>query len=403
MEGVVRRRHMGAKESATKIMIRQRLSTTNERILFFVTEDWYFCSHRLPLARAARDAGLDVAVVTHVDKHGTQILKEGFRLVPLNLKRNGSNLVREMLLMLSLLSIYRREKPAIVHHVAMKPIIYGTIAARLTGVPVIINAFGGLGYLFSSSKFRAVILRRLVTLGLRMVLNDSRCRIIVQNPDDLQRLAKECDVDPNRITLIKGSGVDLKQFYPSQEPIGVPLVVLASRMLWNKGIGEFVEAASILNKEGVAARFALVGESDDHNPLSIPGSRLKKWHADNRVEWWGYRTDMPSVIAQASVVCLPSYYGEGVPKILIEAAASGRPIVTTDMPGCREIVRDGENGLLVPVRNSRELARALGRLINDAPLRREMGYRGRRIVESEFSVESVVEETIQVYEEMLRA
>jgi glycosyltransferase involved in cell wall biosynthesis len=403
MEGVVRRRHMGAKESATKIMIRQRLSTTNERILFFVTEDWYFCSHRLPLARAARDAGLDVAVVTHVDKHGTQILKEGFRLVPLNLKRNGSNLVREMLLMLSLLSIYRREKPAIVHHVAMKPIIYGTIAARLTGVPVIINAFGGLGYLFSSSKFRAVILRRLVTLGLRMVLNDSRCRIIVQNPDDLQRLAKECDVDPNRITLIKGSGVDLKQFYPSQEPIGVPLVVLASRMLWNKGIGEFVEAASILNKEGVAARFALVGESDDHNPLSIPGSRLKKWHADNRVEWWGYRTDMPSVLAQASVVCLPSYYGEGVPKILIEAAASGRPIVTTDMPGCREIVRDGENGLLVPVRNSRELARALGRLINDAPLRREMGYRGRRIVESEFSVESVVEETIQVYEEMLRA
>jgi len=394
---------MGAKESATKIMIRQRLSTTNERILFFVTEDWYFCSHRLPLARAARDAGLDVAVVTHVDKHGTQILKEGFRLVPLNLKRNGSNLVREMLLMLSLLSIYRREKPAIVHHVAMKPIIYGTIAARLTGVPVIINAFGGLGYLFSSSKFRAVILRRLVTLGLRMVLNDSRCRIIVQNPDDLQRLAKECDVDPNRITLIKGSGVDLKQFYPSQEPIGVPLVVLASRMLWNKGIGEFVEAASILNKEGVAARFALVGESDDHNPLSIPGSRLKKWHADNRVEWWGYRTDMPSVLAQASVVCLPSYYGEGVPKILIEAAASGRPIVTTDMPGCREIVRDGENGLLVPVRNSRELARALGRLINDAPLRREMGYRGRRIVESEFSVESVVEETIQVYEEMLRA
>jgi len=368
-----------------------------------VTEDWYFCSHRLPLARAARDAGLDVAVVTHVDKHGTQILKEGFRLVPLNLKRNGSNLVREMLLMLSLLSIYRREKPAIVHHVAMKPIIYGTIAARLTGVPVIINAFGGLGYLFSSSKFRAVILRRLVTLGLRMVLNDSRCRIIVQNPDDLQRLAKECDVDPNRITLIKGSGVDLKQFYPSQEPIGVPLVVLASRMLWNKGIGEFVEAASILNKEGVAARFALVGESDDHNPLSIPGSRLKKWHADNRVEWWGYRTDMPSVLAQASVVCLPSYYGEGVPKILIEAAASGRPIVTTDMPGCREIVRDGENGLLVPVRNSRELARALGRLINDAPLRREMGYRGRRIVESEFSVESVVEETIQVYEEMLRA
>jgi len=236
-----------------------------------------------------------------------------------------------------------------------------------------------------------------------MVLNDSRCRIIVQNPDDLQRLAKECDVDPNRITLIKGSGVDLKQFYPSQEPIGVPLVVLASRMLWNKGIGEFVEAASILNKEGVAARFALVGESDDHNPLSIPGSRLKKWHADNRVEWWGYRTDMPSVLAQASVVCLPSYYGEGVPKILIEAAASGRPIVTTDMPGCREIVRDGENGLLVPVRNSRELARALGRLINDAPLRREMGYRGRRIVESEFSVESVVEETIQVYEEMLRA
>ena len=224
------------------------------RILFFVTEDWYFCSHRLPLARAAQDAGLDVVVMTHVDKNG-RIEEEGFRLIPLTLKRNGGNLVREMLSMLSLLSVYRREKPAIVHHVAMKPIIYGTIAARLMRVPVIVNAFGGLGYVFHSSKFHAAVLRRLITLALRIVLNNGRCRVIVQNPDDFRRLERECSVDPNKIALIKGSGVDLKQFSSCQDPSHPPLVVLASRMLWNKGIGEFVEAASILKERGGRGAF----------------------------------------------------------------------------------------------------------------------------------------------------
>ncbi len=227
------------------------------------------------------------------------------------------------------------------HHVALKPVLYGSIAARLAGVPGVVNAFAGLGHAFSSRDPRRRVLRALISRLLRVALRGARSKVIVQNKDDADTLVRGRIMAREDIVLIRGSGVDLDLFTPKPEPAGDGLVVLPSRMIWEKGVGEFVEAARRLRRDGVRARFALVGEPDADNPAAVPAETLKAWKAEGDVEVWGRRDDMPAVLAEAWVVCLPSYYGEGVPKSLLEAAAAGRPIVTTDMPGCREVVQEG--------------------------------------------------------------
>jgi glycosyltransferase involved in cell wall biosynthesis len=373
----------------------------NKKILYFVTEDWYFCSHRLPLAVAAKKAGYDVAVVTRVREHGERIESFGIRLIPLELSRRGTNPWTEWRLFRKLCAIYHREKPDLVHHVALKPVLYGTLAARLAGIPRVVNALAGLGYLFASTRSRAKLLRLVVQIAFRWLLNTRKGRVILQNPDDVRALIAAKALRPGHGVLIRGSGVDLDLFRPRAESDEIPIVVLASRMLWNKGIGEFVKAAEILRREDVQARFALVGDTDEENPAAIPSAQLEDWAASGIIEWWGKRNDMPETLARAHVVCLPSYYGEGVPKILLEAAAAGRAIVTTDMPGCREVVSHGENGLRVPARDPHALAGALKTLIGDRLLRERMGERGREIVETEFGVEKVVSATLAVYQTLL--
>ena len=373
------------------------------KILFFVTEDWYFCSHRLPLAIAAKQAGYDVTVVTRVREHEGAIKAHGLKLVPIELSRHGLNPLADLPLIARLLRIYRKERPVLVHHVAMKPILYGSLVARLAGVPAVVNAFPGLGYLYASADPRARLVRTLLETALRWLLKRPNTRTILQNPDDLQRLAEDSVLEPARTVLIRGSGVNLSEYAPKSEPAGVPLVILASRMLWNKGVGEFVTAARDLCDRGIAARFALVGGTDSGNPQAVSLAQLNAWNNSEVVEWRGRQDDMPTVFANSHIVCLPTYYGEGVPKVLIEAAACGRPIVATDVRGCREIVRHGENGLLVEPRNPEALAEALRILIRDPDLRTRMGQCGRRIAELDFSVEKVVQETLAVYRELLPA
>ena len=363
------------------------------KLLFFVTEDWYFCSHRLALAVAAREAGFGVVVVTRVREHGEVIRRAGLDLIPFEISRRGLNPFRELGALTRLTDLYRREKPDLVHHVAMKPVLYGTLAARLAGVPHIVNALAGMGWLFTSASLMARFIKPLVALTFRFLLRQTS--VIVQNPDDAALMA---GIGLGRTRLIRGSGVDAKAFRPGIEPNGTPLVVLPARMLWDKGVGEFVEAARQLKARGVVACFALVGEPDPENPASVSKAQLAAWHAETVVEWWGQRANMPQILAQAHVVCLPSYR-EGLPKALLEAAACGRPIVTTNVPGCREIVRDGDNGLLVPVCDAPALAEALARLIADPDMRRRMGERGRALVVGEFSQERVIAETLAVYRE----
>lgn len=372
------------------------------RLLFFVTEDWYFCSHRIPLALAAKEIGYEVTVVTRVRSHGEHIRESGLNLIPLELSRRGINPFKELKIICRLASIYRAEQPDIVHHVALKPVLYGSIAARLAKISFAVNAMAGLGFLFSSRSFKARLVRPFVMQLFRFLLNRRGDRVILQNPDDLSLMCDSDILDRDRVVLIRGSGVDTMEFRVYPEPDDTPLVVLASRLLWDKGVGEFVEAARELKKQGVSARFVLVGEGDIENPATISDEQLHSWHEQRVVEWWGRRENMPKVFAESHIVCLPSAYSEGVPKVLIEAAACGRPIVTTDAPGCREIVQDGLNGFLVPLRDTTAVAEALRKLIHSPELRRKMGARGRKLVERDFSLDKVNSETLALYEGLLQ-
>lgn len=370
------------------------------KLLFFITEGWYFWSHRLPIARAARNAGFEVLVSTRVDKHKERIESEGFKLIPIGLERKSRNIFKEILSIFEIVKIYRKEKPDIVHHVAVKPVLYGSWAARIAGIPCVVNALAGLGFIFVAQGWKAKVLRRLVVFAYRSAFSAKNTIGIFQNPEDLKLFVDAKVVKNKKTALIRGSGVDTARFIPLPEPEGIPIIVLASRMFWDKGVGEFMEAAKILKKGGIECRLILVGKPDPENPASISKETLHGWHSEGVVEWWGHQEDMPSIFSQTNIVVLPTTYGEGVPKVLIEAASCGRAIVATDVPGCREIVRHNENGFLVPSYDSKSLAAALKTLIQDSKLRARMGTRGREIVITEFSEEIVVRKTMEVYKKI---
>jgi len=369
-------------------------------IIYFVSEDWYFCSHRLPIARKAFAEGFKVVVVTRVSNHGDIIESEGFELASIEINRGSMNLFSELRTISTLYSYYKQYKPDIVHHVAIKPVIYGTLVARLIGSIKIVNAMAGLGFVFISNKKKVKLLRLFIHQLFRFLFNNKNSQLILQNKDDLGYFLKNKLVNIDNVAIIRGSGVDIKKFIPAEESTGVPIVMLASRMLWDKGVGEFVEAAKILKQDGVEARFVLVGENDSENPASMSNSQLNEWNELDIVEWWGEKNDMHKVLTQAHIVCLPSYR-EGLPKVLLEAASCGRAIIATDVPGCREIVHNGENGILVPLKDSSSLASAIKELINNPEKRKRMGKSGRKLVENEFSEEIVVNQTMKVYQELL--
>lgn len=373
------------------------MPTQPRKIIFLVTEDWYFCSHRLPLAVAAKTAGFDVAVITRVVDHDELIRQSGIRIIPFNISRRSMNPIKELAVILRLCSIYRSERPDIVHHVAIKPVLYGSIAARLTGILHVINALAGLGWLFTSTSKRARLLQAIIRRIFYFLL--ARSAVIVQNSDDALML-RGLGIAKQRIHLIRGSGVNTVDYAPHPVKGDVPVVVLPARMLWDKGVGEFVEAANQLKMRGVNARFVLVGDPDTQNPASVPERQLLIWQKEGAVEWWGRREDMPQVLSLSHIVCLPSYR-EGLPKALLEAASCGRPIVTTDVPGCREIVRDGDNGFLVEARNATALADALAKLLADPEMRQQMGKRGREHVLCKFSQEKIVAQVLALYRELL--
>jgi glycosyltransferase involved in cell wall biosynthesis len=369
------------------------------RILFFITEDWYFWSHRLPIAKAARDAGFEVLVATRVNRYNDLIVGEGFKLIPIQLNRRSKNIFREIRSFLEIVKIYRTERPDIVHHVAIKPILYGSWAAKIASIPNVVNALAGLGYFFIAKGWKASIIRGLISLIYRSTFAGKNI-LIFQNRDDRKLFIDEGIATRENSVLIRGSGVNTDLFFNHPEPSGVPVIMLASRMLWDKGIGELVSAARRLAIEGVKCRIVLVGSPDYENPAVIPEETLRGWHNEGIIEWWGQRDDMANVLSQSHIVVLPTYR-EGLPKILIEAASCGRPIVATDVPGCREVVRHNENGFLIPLYSIDPLANALKKLIRDRELRKRMGLRGREIVKEEFSEEYVVNQTLYLYKSII--
>lgn len=372
-----------------------------KKILFVVNDAPFFLSHRLPLALAAKEAGYEVHVATPDSPMAATIQKHGLQFHSIPLHRSSTRLWKELRSIRSLVGLYRRLQPDLVHHVTIKPVLYGGLAARLVKVPAVVHAVPGLGHVFVDKDFMTSLLRAVVKRIYRLSFAHPHLKVIFQNPDDRSLLERAQLVKPSDALLIRGSGVDLNVFTPQPESEGEPVVILAARMLWAKGVGEFVDAASRLREQKVAARFILLGESDPGNPSAVPVWQLEQWHGSGVVEWWGACDDMPRAFAEAHVVCLPSYYREGLPKVLIEAAACGRPIVTTDVPGCREVVRHEENGLLVPAHDPAALAAALRRLILSPPLRQHLGQRGREIAVAEFGLDRVIGETLAVYSELL--
>ena len=371
------------------------------RILYLVSEDWYFVSHRLGLARAARDAGCEIIVVTRTKDHAELIKREGFKLVSFLLPRSRLSIVSELKSIINLIRVYRMEKPDLVHHVALKPSLYGTIAATFAHVPLVVNAMTGLGFVFTKGHWKQSLLEPAVRFIGRLFLNHRQGRIIVQNPDDSKTLQQAGLGRQEDMTLIRGSGVSLDNFKPLPDPQGFPTVAMVSRMLWNKGVGELVDAARLLKQRGVKVRILLIGMPDPENPSSIAAEQLCEWHDEGLIQWRGFRDNVNDIWRQAHIAVLPSYR-EGLPKSLLEAAACARPIVATDVPGCREIVKDGENGFLVPVQDPEALANALEGLIKSPSLRKNMGAVSRKLVEDHFHEEMVIHKTLKVYEELLQ-
>ncbi|MCW8951578.1 MAG: glycosyltransferase family 4 protein, partial [Rhodospirillales bacterium] len=366
------------------------------------TEDWYFLSHRLPAARAARDMGCDVTVITRIGNGRAAIETEGFRVIPLGMERKGKNPFAEIGVISSLVGLYRRERPELVHHVALKPILYGTIAARIARVPKIVNAFAGMGFAFIAESGSGRFFRTILEVAFRFLMRAPNVHLIVQNEDDRAMFHNLEIGSASRTHLIRGSGVDTGRFSSSPEPGGNLVAALVGRMLWDKGVGETVAAARILKQRGNPVRIVLVGTPDPANPRSIPESTLREWHDEGIVEWRGRVEDIPALWAQAHIALLPSYR-EGLPKSLLEAAACGRPMIAADVPGCRELVKDGENGLLVPVRDAEALADAIAKLADNSALRRELGQAARQTVEGEYSETSVADRITALYRSLLPA
>lgn len=370
------------------------------KLLFLVAWDWYFVCHRLPIAIAAKDAGYDVVAATPPGDYVAQIEAAGIRHVPITMERQGRNPVQDLRTLRELTQLYRRERPDVVHHVAIKPMIYGSLAAKLTGVPAIVNAMAGMGYVFLNDSGPSRVIRPMVETAYRALLAAPNTRTILQNADDLEKWVEWKVMRRDRVVLIRGAGVDTTKFAPVPEPAGAKVVVLPARLLEDKGVVEFVEAARRLLREGIDARFVLVGEPDPGNPRSTTRAQLDGWAREGVIELFGWRDDMDRVHRESHVTCLPSY-GEGLPKALLEAAASGRAIVATDVPGCREIARHEDNALLVKPRDADSLTDALRRVLTDDALRARLGARGREIALTEFDSALVAEKTLAVYADLL--
>lgn len=369
-------------------------------LLFVVNVDWFFLSHRLPIALEAKRQGYSVHIATGLTDKRDELQERGLIVHPLALQRGDAGLHNAWRTVAELWRLFRKVRPDIVHLVTIKPVLMGGLMARLARVPAVVVAVSGLGFVFLARGPKAW-LRRWMAVGLyRFVFGHPRLKVIFQNPDDRSSLAALACLPDAKVAMIRGSGVDLGRYASTPLPAGVPVVLLAARLLVDKGVREFVQAARSLKQEGVAARFCLVGAVDPENPASLTRAELTRWSDEGVVELWGQRADMPEVLRQAHLVVLPSYR-EGLPKVLLEAAACGRPVVTTNVPGCRDAVEPGITGVLVPARDAVALAATLKSLIADRARCEKMGAAGRALAERAFDVGQVVAEHMRIYEELM--
>jgi glycosyltransferase involved in cell wall biosynthesis len=376
------------------------------KLILFANTDWYLYNFRRSLALAAQSSGYEVLLVSPPGEYGERLRHLGLRWQPLpRMDRRSLNPLRELRLLLSLVVLFRHERPALVHGFTIKCAVYGSLAAQLAHVPARVNAVAGLGYVFASSDRRARWLRPMVRAMLHLALRGRRTRLILQNPDDQMMFQQSGLIELDRVDLIPGSGVDCVRFSPCADegstPRQHPCVLLAARLLWDKGVGEYVEAARLLRSAGRNVSFLLAGTPDPGNPAAVPESTLQQWADEGVIEWLGQIDDTSELFRSVDIVALPTYYREGLPKSLIEAAACALPLVTTDMPGCREVVTNEVDGLLIPPHDAGALAQAIARLIDSPKLAARLGAAARLKALANFDERLVIERTLAVYRELL--
>lgn len=373
------------------------------KIVLFANTEWYLYNFRLPLAVALRESGHDVLLVSPNGPYGDKLLKLGFRWIAAPMDRRSLNPIRELVLLNWLRKLIHSEHVDLVQSFTIKCAIYGSIAARFAGNCSRVSAVAGMGYVFTSNDLRARMLRPLVRAMMRFALDGQKARLILQNPDDVALFCVAGIVDASRIRLIRGSGVNCSRFNTcatrtTREPLRV---LLAARLLWDKGLAEYSDAARRLKSEGRTIQFLLAGVPDPGNPDSVPESTIKAWVDEGLIEWLGHVDDMPTLLSSIHVMALPTAYGEGLPRSLIEAAASGLALITTDAPGCREVVTHNVDGLLIPLRNAEALANAIACLDDDPSFAASLGSAARDKVLREFDERIVIKRTIEVYSELI--
>ena len=364
------------------------------KTILFANTDWYIYNFRLALAKELQSRGHEVLLLSPPGDFHEQLQTYGFRWISFPLSRQGTNPFSELQTLWRLICLYRREKPDILHHFTIKPVIYGSLAAHLLRIKGVVNSITGLGHLFIDPNLITRILRNFAKVLYRVSLHNTQ--VIFENPEDRNTFIQNRLLKPEQAHIILGTGVDVQKFQPSPNKKIPPLILFASRLLITKGLLEFVEAAKMLHKKGLRARFAIAGTPDPGNPASISSEQIDSWKKNGVVEVWGWQNNMQTALGKADIFCLPSYR-EGVPSALLEACASGLPIVATDVPGCRDVVTHGVNGLLVSPQDSDALADALERLLVDPNLRDKMGKMGRQIALEKFSLDKIIEQTLAVY------
>lgn len=370
------------------------------KILLLANTDWFLYRFRLSLARRLREMGWETVLASPHGPFVSRMESDNFKWIPVRMNRRGILPHREFLSLFHISSIYRNESPDIVHHFTMKPVLYGSIAARMAQIPHVVNSVAGLGYLFLTRDLKGMALRNLIRPIFRYALSGTNLRVVFENDGDRDHFVQSGLVQQWKTVVIHGVGIDLEMFSPVPEPPEPPLVILAGRLLKDKGVGEFVEASRVLRDRHVDARFVLVGAPDPGNPATISDDKLQEWVQEGVIEWWGQQDDMSEVFAKSHIVTLPSY-GEGLPTVLMEAAACSRPIIATDIPGCREVVHHGETGFLVPVGDAEALAEALEKLLIDSDMRIKLGKNGRQLMEQRFSQRRINDQTAQVYQDLV--
>lgn len=375
------------------------MNRSNLKAVLLANTDWYLYNFRFSLAHRMREQGWQVILASPPGMYTAKLEKEGFRWVPITFSRRGMVPHRELSTLIQLEKFYKQEQPHLLHNFTIKPVLYASIVAQRLEIPAVVNSITGLGYLFLSEAYGVRLLKSLVMPIYRYVLNNRRVRVIFENESDKVFFLNNRLVKATQTFVIQGAGVDIMRFAPTSEGPEPPIVLMAARLLGDKGVREFVEAARLLGDK-LKARFVLVGSPDPGNPTTIPVSTIESWVGEGLIEWWGRRDDMPNVFAQCHIVVLPSYR-EGVPTVLLEAAASGRPIVASDVPGCRDVVKHGETGFLVRKKDPRSLADALEALIKDKDLRRRMGRSGRMLVEQRFDRRIINDQILRVYHDAL--